>query len=129
MLVSPKVATREHTKEPQIPTLQSAERSIADRFENTFHLKVDESRKSGVLVTPRKSVKVTIMKLNVRGDALVHDGTRIMMVPSKHVAIGTSEETEGAKRLELVKRTYEAISTGAVIDVAAVYAEVRSWLV
>lgn len=88
-----------------------------------IHLKVDSQRKTGVLSTMRRVITVRIMKINTKGDALVHDGKTVLMVPAKHVYAQDMEETFGPKRLMLAKRAFTTLSKGDLREVMKIYTE------
>lgn len=94
-----------------------------------IHLKLDEQRKTGVLFTRQKSANVRVMKINTKGDALVHDGKSVLMIPSKHVYSQDMEKTLGVKRLALTKRAFKSITKGDLNDVMSIYKELLPLLI
>ena len=97
---------------------------------NKVVLQVHRSRKKGMLTLRHlHSVRVSIVHISSRGDALVNDGKKAMMIPSESVMIDTLEESVAARqRFQFVKSIYETIKKGDIVDTAAVYFEVQKWL-
>ena len=103
-----------------------------------LHLQVDATKKKGILThKPHgchgplqvQSSRVSVLHISSKGDALVNDGTTILMIPAAAVSIvDDDEDAEGRKRLEFVKRIYNSILEGDIIDTAAVYLEIQKWL-
>mmetsp|Transcript_8046 Transcript_8046/g.12972 ORF Transcript_8046/g.12972 Transcript_8046/m.12972 type:complete len:121 (-) Transcript_8046:1104-1466(-) len=94
-------------------------------------LRMVEGEKKAVLVQNSKLKSVSILKLNFKGDALVHDGSRIMMISSDNIIKSTecveekdsevtgldlSSASEGEKRLAAVKRIYDRWMNGNSLD-------------
>ena len=103
-----------------------------------LHLQVDATKKRGILThQPQgchgplqlQSSRVSVLHISSKGDALVNDGKSILMIPASAVSVVEDDEaTEGRKRLEFVKRVYNSILEGDIIDTAAIYLEIQKWL-
>lgn len=92
-------------------------------------LRLHECRKQGVLLLDKRAVKVSVLHLNKKGDALVHDGRRILMVPKACLCAGDPDSSrrqqeadagevvdmtlsEGKRRLALVRNVYQQLTKG-----------------
>uniref|UniRef100_A0A7S3PMH5 Uncharacterized protein n=1 Tax=Aplanochytrium stocchinoi TaxID=215587 RepID=A0A7S3PMH5_9STRA len=95
---------------------------------HSLHLQVDGTKQSGILTTAMNSARVNILKLNNKGDALIHDGKRIMMVAAQHVTLAMSEQDIGFKRLQFVKKIYFSLLKGEIVDTSKIYVEAQKWL-
>mmetsp|Transcript_2656 Transcript_2656/g.3004 ORF Transcript_2656/g.3004 Transcript_2656/m.3004 type:complete len:131 (-) Transcript_2656:726-1118(-) len=95
---------------------------VKEKNKDSLLLQVDGSKKSGILTTAVNSLRVNILKVNNKGDALIHDGTRIMMVAAQHVRLPNAEDI-GFKRLQFIKKLYSLLLKGDSIDTAKVFVE------
>lgn len=110
-------------------TKQTVSISTLSQQRKEIHLQVESSKKSAILTTLGNSARVNVVKLNKKGDALIHDGNRIMMVAAKNVTILSDANEIGAKRLEFVKKTFSLLTKGEAVDIAKIISEAQKWLI
>lgn len=93
-------------------------------------LHVDKTKQRGILTLRHLySVRVSVIHISSKGDALVNDGKKAMMIPADSVQVVNEEEdVAGRRRLEFVKKIYETLRSGGIVDTAAIYLEVQKWL-
>lgn len=71
--------------------------------------------KSGVLLNGSRKSKVSIIHRKKNGDALLHDGKRVFMLPAASISEGAPERSEdqsGKQRLVMVKSLYAKFISG-----------------
>lgn len=95
-----------------------------------LNLVVHSNKKKGILTTGVfKSSRVQVLHLSSKGDALVKNGSDVLMISSDKVTmIGQNDAEEGKERLRFIRQMYKTILSGNPIDTGSIYLEIQKWL-
>lgn len=112
-------------------TSANKEKSVLSQNQK-FEIKlvVDAKKQKGVLIfSYLQSKRVRILHISSKGDALINDGSNVLMINSSNVTMVSEDEaTEGRRRLEFVKHIYSCILSGELVDTNQIFLEIQKWM-